>query len=54
MQVAKIIWYAKPRLVFVVFQQQYTEVIISHVRREIIPYDTFSAFVGFFVNNVGF
>src|SRR5690606_27111636 len=51
MQIAKVIWRTKCGPTLIVLLQKHTEVIISHVRGEIIPYNTINALVSFPINN---
>ncbi len=53
-QLSKIRWNAELRLVFVVIQQQHAEVVITHIRREVIANNAFNTLIGFSVKDVGF
>ena len=53
-QFTKVIWNAEFRLMFVMFLQSNTKIIIAHIGRKVIAYNAFNAFVSFMINNVGF
>lgn len=54
MQFAEIVRRAEFGLVFVVFQEQYAEIIIAHVGGETISYNAINARIGFGVENIDF
>ncbi|MNT94831.1 hypothetical protein D3C72_2365940 [compost metagenome] len=52
MEIAEILGCTKRGLIIVVLWQQHAEVVIAHVRGEVIPRDAIDAFAGFFVDDI--
>ncbi|KAF1049019.1 MAG: hypothetical protein GAK34_02112 [Delftia tsuruhatensis] len=53
MQVAEVLRRAEASLVLVVLQQHHAEVIVAHIRGEVIPHDAFRTLAGLLVDDVG-